>query len=78
MKRSALPSGKYVGFGILHFFYNLVEGDLEWAGRRQFFVGLGLAVFLLMGRATEQVTHPAFIQQYLDALPPWAPTATTR
>ncbi|MBI2976636.1 MAG: SPFH domain-containing protein [Chloroflexi bacterium] len=72
MKRSSLPSGKYMGFGILHFFYNLVEGDLDWAGRRQFFVGLGLVVFLLMGRAIEQVTHPPFIQQYLDTLPQWA------
>src|SRR3990172_8926542 len=49
------PSRKDIADWILENFYNLIEGDHDWAERRLMLLGLAIAAFFLMGRATEQL-----------------------
>ncbi len=68
MKRA--PSRKDIAYRILENFYNLIEGDHEWAERRSSLIGLAAAAFFLMGRATEQIQTPDWLLPSLSQIPP--------
>ena len=75
MKRA--PSRKDIADRILEYFYNLIEGDHEWAERRLLLIGLAVAAFFLMGRATEQIQTPEQLQSFLAAVPAPASAAVS-
>jgi hypothetical protein len=52
----AMPDRKDITMRILEFFYNLLEGDHEWAERRSMLLFTAVIIFMLMGRATETIT----------------------
>lgn len=70
MKRPA-PDRKDLTLRILEFFYNLLEGDHEWAERRSMLLFTAVLIFMLMGRATEQITLESWgpLSQYMTNLP---------
>lgn len=69
MKRVLRPNRKDFTLRLLGWFYNLLEGDHGWAERRSILLYSAVLIFLLMGRATEQITNWWLLQPYIDALP---------
>ncbi|MEK7277376.1 MAG: SPFH domain-containing protein [Chloroflexota bacterium] len=67
MKRAS--SRKDIADWILENFYNLIEGDHVWAERRLMLLGLAIAAFFLMGRATEQIQTPDWLLPTLSQIP---------
>ena len=68
-RRMHMPARKDIALRMLEFFYDLLEGDHEWAERRSILIFTAIAAFTLMGRATEQITQWWIFQPYIDALP---------
>jgi regulator of protease activity HflC (stomatin/prohibitin superfamily) len=64
-----MPTRKDLTLRILELFYNLIEGDHVWAERRSILIWTAVIAFLLMGRATEQITDWWVLQPYIDAFP---------
>jgi regulator of protease activity HflC (stomatin/prohibitin superfamily) len=54
---------------VIAFFYNLIEGDHEWADRRLLLLALGVLAFTVMGRFTENAAPWAPLQPALAPLP---------
>lgn len=54
---------------ILHFFYQLIDGDHEWAERRLILLAAVVMGFVLMGRATEQIAEWGPLQSLMEAMP---------
>lgn len=68
-RRMRVPKRRDLALRILEFFYDLLEGDHEWAERRSILLFAAIAAFALMGRATEEITQWWILQPSIDALP---------
>src|SRR5258708_2522718 len=68
--RRAAPDRKALTLRVLEFFYNLLEGDHEWAERRSILLFTAVLIFMLMGRATEQITLASWgrLAEYMQTL----------
>jgi SPFH domain / Band 7 family len=69
--KRAAPDRKDLTLRILEFFYNLLEGDHEWAERRSILLFTAVLIFMLMGRATEQIPLASWgpLAEYMANLP---------
>ncbi|MBI3243795.1 MAG: SPFH domain-containing protein [Chloroflexi bacterium] len=74
MSSAPPPASKSFTRSALKFFYQLIDGDHEWADRRAILLFIAVNIFALMGRATEQITPWEPLQPYLNTLP--APLAS--
>lgn len=63
------PAAKGPTLRLLEFVYNLIEGDHIWAERRSILLVTALIIFMLMGRATEQITEWWVLAANIENLP---------